>query len=159
MGHTKHLYRAFILIVLALLGAMVVRGFLIPNSFGINGHYREDNITEQMDQQMKFGDSEDCVKCHEEQFKELKSDKHENLSCEGCHDTLLSHVKKDEKVSDMLIDKSKKLCLKCHEFLISRPKTFPQIELKKHLSDQGAEDAKAVCFDCHSPHLPLKNLK
>ena len=59
-----------------------------------------------------------------------------------------------DKLADMPIDRSQRLCTICHEYLPARPKNFPQQVVVKHFEDMGVEDMSTPCIDCHDPHLP-----
>jgi hypothetical protein len=59
-----------------------------------------------------------------------------------------------DKLADMPIDRSQRVCTICHEYLPARPKDFPQQSVAKHFEDMGVEDMDTQCIDCHDPHLP-----
>ncbi len=56
----------------------------------------------------------------------------------------------------MPINRSANLCGWCHEYLVSRPKTFPQVVLGAHVVEQGEELGKngeirdGLCWECHA---------
>ena len=58
------------------------------------------------------------------------------------------------KLADMPIDRSKEVCERCHQYLISRPKDFPQQVVAEHFEAMGIEDMESPCIDCHNPHRP-----
>lgn len=66
MGHTKHLWRAVLLLIMLGGGSIVGRHFLIPQSFGESGFYRYDSLYDYMKQPISHGGNASCTPCHEE---------------------------------------------------------------------------------------------
>ncbi|MFH0813904.1 MAG: hypothetical protein V2A69_13875 [Pseudomonadota bacterium] len=155
MEHTKHIFRIFILAIVVFLSFMVVRGFYVPESWGIFGNYRADSLIDKVNQKIIYGDKGSCKKCHEEITQKLYGGAHNPLPCEGCHEPLSTHAENGEKIKDMAIYRSAERCLVCHLKLDPRPKGFPQIEKEAHLQSQGIEElSPEVCLDCHESHSP-----
>lgn len=69
-------------------------------------------------------------------------------------------IRKFNKLSAMSIDRSRKHCQKCHMYMPSRPKYYPQVrDFEKHLkggwkSSLGPLDLGAKCLTCHKAHFP-----
>ena len=71
---------------------------------------------------------------------------------------MVEHTKGDEKIADLPIDGTYKLCNYCHLKLVARPATLSQILNEEHLIDQGVlepsepvpERACRVCHDSHT---------
>ena len=59
-----HLFRFAGLFVLAFLVFLVVRGYVVPKSFGEYGHYRGAAIGEIAAHPMKFAGHQTCETCH-----------------------------------------------------------------------------------------------
>ena len=59
-----------------------------------------------------------------------------------------------EKIADMPIRRSRELCELCHRWLAARPATFPQVDVREHVTEMGGEFTSEACFDCHDPHSP-----
>ena len=157
MEHTKHLWRAVLILVVIAIGGVVGRHFMIPESFGKEGHYRYDSLLGFMEKSPVHGAPGSCAKCHADQQKSNASGRHAGISCETCHAPLTTHAANGEKIGDMLVDKSYGLCLRCHEKLEARPKEFSQVMLKEHLSELGlAKIPDKICKVCHDPHNPKK---
>jgi len=154
MEHTKHIFRIFILAVLVFFSFLVVRGFYVPESWGVFGHYRANDIIDKVSLKPLHGGKDACKSCHEERVEELRGGVHKTLPCEGCHEPLSAHVTNDQKISDMPVHRSSEQCLICHQILDPRPKGFPQIDKDVHLRDQDIEPSPEVCLDCHNPHSP-----
>lgn len=157
--HSKHIFRIFILLGVVLVAIFIGRIILIKTtlpSFGLYGHYRGDSVAENAALKIRHGGDEACGECHDGIKAEHDGGAHLSVPCEDCHDALASHVRDGEKVADMPRVKSVlKLCGRCHRELDARPEDFPQVNIKTHPVEQGAEEASdEVCFDCHSPHDP-----
>lgn len=150
MQHTKHLWRAAILLVLALTVIIVGRHFAVPASFGEMGFFRGDALYEFMDKPPGHGGTAACAECHDDIAEEKAAGSHATVQCEVCHDLLIAHVQDDEKIADMAVDRSWKLCGQCHQHLVARPAGMPQVNLAEHLELEPGEPIPAeVCLDCH----------
>ncbi|MBI4411125.1 MAG: hypothetical protein HY541_01415 [Deltaproteobacteria bacterium] len=156
LRHTKHYFRAVFLIIGALFAFFIVRAFLLPGSFGEFGYYRGDNVAEQMAKPVRFAAREACADCHGDIWKTHQSGSHAPVQCQNCHDALAVHfdVEKGEFIGKMPIQRTSKLCLRCHDDLPSRPDGFPKIDLEDHLKDIPDAHKPEVCFQCHQPHSP-----
>ena len=84
--------------------------------------------------------------------------KHATVSCEVCHAPLgefANHGEVMEEARQMPVDRSFKLCGRCHQRLVARPATFPQVVLEDHVAERGADmTSEGVCLDCHDAHNP-----
>ncbi len=157
MEHGKHITRALLILFLVVVGYGVLRGILVPHSFGEKGFYRAQNIEEQMNKEVVHGGNNSCKPCHEKQYAKITTNEHKTLSCESCHEPVLTHANEKEKIADMITHKENKLCLRCHGYMDARDKDFPQIVLKTHLEENEAKLKDAVCFDCHNKHSPAED--
>ena len=159
MEHAKHIWRVVIILIVLLVVTVTVQHFSIPKSFGIEGHYRYDNVSEHMSKQLIHGDIAACRNCHDKVWEEKSGGKHASVSCEVCHEPLAYHVKGDKKVAAMPINRSYTLCAYCHQKLEARPKDFPQVSFKEHLIAQGMELSDKIpdkiCITCHNSHIPV----
>jgi hypothetical protein len=154
MEHSKHVVRMLFLVILVLIGFHIVRTLFTPKSFGKYGHYRADNVQEQMAKPVMHGGSTSCAPCHEDKSRELESGKHGSVACEVCHAPLATHIKDGTPVAKMPRFKSASLCLRCHDSLDTRPATFPQVRVEEHLRKGSVEMSPDVCMNCHNPHDP-----
>jgi len=156
---SKHIFRIFILlafvVVAAFVGRIVYIKVALP-SFGRYGHFRADAVPDNAAIEIRHGGDDACGECHDEIKETHDEGAHVDVRCENCHDALAAHVEDGEKIADMPRVKSVlKLCGRCHRELDARPADFPQVNIKTHPVEQGAEEATdEVCFDCHSPHDP-----
>jgi hypothetical protein len=157
--HTKHLFRAFFLLVFVILVAVLLRGLSQPASFGAAGHYRLDSVEEYKDKPLVHADPMACAECHPKQANARARGRHAAVSCEVCHPPpAMAHVTAGVKSAEVAIDRSNSACLVCHQKLIGRPREFPQIERETHLKRwmKGLPPARITngrCLECHEdPH-------
>ena len=149
MEHAKHIIRVVLLLVLVMVLFVVVRHFAIPESFGVYGHYRFDNVAEHAVLTPVHGAPGACGACHDEQTEAMEAGRHSDVSCEVCHAPLGTHVQGDEVIGEMPARRSYRLCGWCHQRLEARPQGFPQVVLVDHVTEQGAEMSEGVCWECH----------
>ena len=154
MSNRRHLTRLLIIIALLIVVFLIVRSLLIPTSFGEYGHYRGDNVEEQMNIPLVYQGSDFCSECHQVQFNDCKESGHRSVNCEACHGHWEIH---NGNLKTMTADKGSEPCLLCHQKLTGRPVDFPQIEsLALHLAEQEmSEQDEYNCIDCHDQHIPL----
>lgn len=158
MEHAKHIVRAVLLLVLVGVAFVFVRHFAIPESFGLYGGYRYNSLGEHvMGVSPVHGAPGACANCHDEETRVVSAGKHHAVSCEVCHAPLGTHVQVDERVAEMLTQRSSRLCARCHARLAARPADFPQVVLPDHVTEQGVEMAEEVCWECHeNAHSPTE---
>lgn len=136
-----------VILTIAIVGSYVLaRQIFVPKSFGKYGHYRADAIQEIAAREPKYGGQESCNECHSEVLVKVAKFEHKTVSCESCHGASKAHG--DDPDHHDAAKLSSDLCLRCHEFNISRPAIIKQVEAKKHYSDKGK------CMECHIPHQP-----
>lgn len=155
MTHSKHLWRAVLILVLLAAGYLLGRPALVPNSFGVKGYYRYDTLQEVRGQPVVYGGVESCVECHEDQVELRAEGMHKAVSCDVCHGPAAPHAKGEDKTADMPIDRTYELCLTCHRKLPARAKEHAQIVFKEHIKDAiepGEEVPLDLCISCHDPH-------
>lgn len=155
LRHAKHIFRVFLLLIVALVVLILGRDFLVPPTFGEYGHYRAANVAEQRALAPRHGGDRACLPCHREQYSTHESGVHATVRCELCHAPVAVHAKDGEKIADMPIRKTADLCILCHQRLEARPSAQAQIQPKAHVLEQGSEPGPESCFDCHDPHSPL----
>ncbi len=150
MEHTKHIWRISLLLVLLFSGGVLGRHFLVPESFGKAGFYRYNSLVELVAQEPRHSGSDACGDCHDDKTAAVAEGKHSGVQCEVCHDVLSTHVKDDDKVGDMAINRSYQLCSYCHQKLLARPEGVAQIVLAEHLELGPSQAIPAeACLDCH----------
>ncbi len=140
-----HLLRFAGLFVIAFLLFWVIRGYVVPKTFGQYGHYRGAAITEIAAHQAKFAGHEACDTCHSDVVDVKNKGKHEQVNCEACHGPQAAHAA-DPTITPAKLDTGV-LCVRCHAASAARPKNFPQVEAEEHSSG-------VPCETCHQPHSP-----
>lgn len=156
MEHAKHIIRAMLLLVVIAVLFVLVRHFAYPKSFGDYGHYRYDSVAEYAAQVPRHGAQGACAECHDDEPEALAGGKHASVSCEVCHAPLGVHVEGDQRVAAMLVRRTNDLCAYCHQRLIARRDTFPQVDFEQHVTERGAVMSEAVCLECHNAHNPME---
>lgn len=125
----------------------VARYFLVPKTFGRDGHYRASAVDSLMTQEMHYAGRQACTECHDDIVSKKAASYHKNVACEVCHGPARDHtLAPDEHVPPAPRDRS--YCILCHSYNPSRPTGFPQI-------DPVAHNAMQACIACHDPHDPV----
>lgn len=140
-----HLFRFAGLFVLAFLAFLVIRGYVVPKSFGQYGHYRANAITEIAARPVRYAGHETCEACHSDIADTKKNGKHQHVNCEACHGALAAHASDPSAVTPAKLDTAV-VCVRCHSASAARPKEFPQID--------ADHSGGIACETCHQPHNP-----
>lgn len=152
MEHARHVFRVLFVLLIGLVVVIIGRSFLIPSSYGMYGDYRFDNVAEQAKARTPLhGGARACGDCHDDRLSALAKGKHATVSCEVCHAPLGRHVKDGDIVAKMPVDRSFRLCTRCHGKTEGRPAAFPQVVVEQHVT--GGLGAKG-CLECHDAHSP-----
>jgi uncharacterized CHY-type Zn-finger protein len=141
-----HLFRFAGLFVLAFLLFLVIRGYVVPRSFGQYGHYRGNAIGDIAAHPVKFAGHQACENCHTDVLDVKKAGKHALVNCEACHGPLSKHAEDPTSVTPVRPDTAV-LCARCHTASVAKPKSFPQVNPEEHSSG-------VACGTCHKPHNP-----
>ncbi len=141
-----HLFRFAGLFVLAFLAFLVIRGFVVPKSFGQYGHYRGAAIAEIAARPVTFAGHQACADCHTDIVTTKGQGKHVHVNCEACHGPLANHANDPASVTPGLPDTAV-LCARCHTASAAKPKDFPQVDPADHSGGMP-------CKTCHNPHNP-----
>ena len=80
-----HLFRFLGLFVIAFLLFWVIRGYVVPKSFGEYGHYRGAAITDIASHPIKFAGHQACEQCHTDEAAAKSKGAHAHVNCEACH--------------------------------------------------------------------------
>ena len=157
LEHSKHVFRAALLLVVVVVTLLLGRSLFVPPTWGEFGSYRGANVEEHRNRPVRYGGDQSCEPCHSEQYDVHLEGVHHSLRCEMCHGPVALHVDLDEGevVAEMPVNRSRELCENCHRFLSARPVTFPQIDPREHVVENGGEYSPDACFDCHDPHSPI----
>ena len=138
--------RLMLLFAVAIGGFLVARHFLLPESFGLYGHYRAKAVDLVASQGLEYAGHQACPECHGEVATLKNASKHTVVACETCHGPAASHVS-DPTQSKPELPTERGRCGLCHYYEASRPAGFPQIDPAEH----GGQEK---CVSCHNPHSP-----
>jgi hypothetical protein len=144
---TGHLFRLAGLFVAGIVLFLVIRGFMVPSSFGQYGHYRGNALAEIAARPFNFAGHEACETCHTDVFDKKKGGKHAHVNCEACHGPLARHADDPASLTPARLDTAV-LCVRCHETNAAKPRNFPQIVSVDHANG-------LPCETCHQPHTPV----
>ena len=140
-----HLFRFAGLFVVAFLLFLVIRGYVVPRSFGQYGHYRGNAIGEIAARPVNFAGHDTCETCHSDILDVKKAGKHAHVNCEACHGALAKHA--DDPTIKPVLPDTAVLCVRCHAASAAKPKGFPQVVADEH-------SGGVPCETCHKPHSP-----
>ncbi len=140
----KHVTRLLMLLGAAMVVALIVRSFLVPESFYRFGHFRANAVPEIAAKEPVFQGAGYCANCHAERHAEWSANNHKSVACETCHGAAKGHPENGKLPipSDTVA-----LCTLCHEAMPGRPQTQPQVVVAQHAASQQ-------CKTCHNPHAP-----
>jgi len=141
-----HLFRFAGLFVLAFLVFLLIRGYVVPKSFGQYGHYRGNAIGDIAARPVKFAGHQACETCHVDVLDVKKDGKHAHVNCEACHGPQAKHADDPSSATPAKLDTAV-LCVRCHAASVARPKDFPQVAAEEHSTG-------LPCETCHQPHSP-----
>jgi hypothetical protein len=171
-----HLFRFAGLFVIAFLVFWVIRGYVVPKSFGQYGHYRGAAMGDIAAHPVKFAGHDKCETCHSDIADTHAKGAHAHVNCEACHWALFQRLPVPEQPKPNLYERFEALivkpapdppillhaddpasvmpvkpdtavlCAQCHTASAAKPKNFPQIVLADHYP--------AACESCHNPHSP-----
>ncbi len=141
-----HLFRVGAVFLAGLVLFLVVRSALVPRSFGQYGHYRGKAIAEIASLPIAYAGHQACADCHSDVVEVKSKGVHKGVNCESCHGPLAKHVEDPASVQPVKLDTAK-LCVRCHEANLAKPKSFPQVVSADH-------SGGAPCDSCHKPHSP-----
>lgn len=131
---------------------LVLRHYLVPDTFGEFGHYRGASLIDNAQVEIHYAGQQACFECHQD-VQDLKAkDVHSDIHCETCHGPGQKHVLSGES-TDILKPAGREFCGKCHAKNAAKQKnTVFQIDLNKHNVDKN-------CVECHNPHQPWEMKK
>lgn len=155
-----HIIRFTLLIIVGIIGFFIVREYMVPDSFGVQGsytyaYYRAESADEQAALPPAYQGTEHCAACHAPQASMLQANAHAQLDCESCHGSFKAH--NNNTKDRMAVGDTVDACMLCHADLHARPVQFPQIEsFAAHVAQQGEELLPGMtCATCHDPHAPM----
>lgn len=140
----KHIARLLTLLGAGLVLALIVRYFLVPDSFYQFGHYRANSVPEIAAKEPVFQGAAYCEGCHGDRHAEWSANNHKSVACETCHGAAKGHP--DNGKLPVPAD-TVALCALCHEAMPGRPQSQPQVVVAQHAGGQQ-------CKACHNSHAP-----
>jgi len=131
---------------------LVLRHFLVPDTFGKYGPYRAAAMDDYVPLEIHYSGQQACFECHQD-VEDLKAqDVHSEIHCETCHGPGQKHVV-SSKAGDVLKPSDRDFCGSCHVINAGKLKsTINQIDLNKHNVGKN-------CIECHNPHQPWEMKK
>ena len=140
----KRLLIAFLIFISLFL---MVRHFLVPDSYYKYGNYRADALKDNETHEIKYINSKECSNCHLEEDSLKFTGAHKDIRCQTCHGPGFKHIE-DPSANAMIKPTERIFCGKCHAFNAARPKSIiTQQDISKH-------NAGSKCIECHNPHQP-----
>lgn len=170
MRHAAHFLRLVALLVVAVVGFLFVRSKVVPQDFGVKGHFRLSAIADEAAREPRHIGSDACAECHDEIGNAWKAGKHRTPQCENCHGPGLMHTKVvAEESTTAYPDRILKIrlairrptgiveCKWCHLRTFERPSTLKSIaNVADHInSHTGTFTKDSKCIDCHNPHTTV----
>jgi hypothetical protein len=181
LKNNSHVKRIFALLIIAGILFFVIRQLLVPDTFGVLGHYRAASLKDLLNLEQIYQRRDVCSQCHDDIYAIHQKDVHYDVQCENCHGPGNVHVadivkflkqsnqkpttsgkysKEALKVVPATLAQMPKEytlegCLYCHRKLESRPRDFAQIDPKEHFRALHVTDDSIRCVECHNPHEPL----
>jgi hypothetical protein len=139
----SHLLILFIIFMVIFISG---RRLLIPDTFGVYGHYRAAAVDSNMADSLVHAGHLTCAECHDD-VAEIKSESyHRGVACETCHGPGYDHTQAPDEHT-LPAPRERGYCVLCHSYNPSRPTGFPQI-------DQMSHNPGKPCMSCHDPHAP-----
>lgn len=142
----EHLVRLAGLFAAGLVVFVVVGAFLIPDDFGVYGHFRAGALDDNRSRPRHFAGVRACAECHDDVLAERAGGGHQNVRCEACHGPLGGHAD-DPSAHDPELPDPGTVCLRCHTRSMAKARWFPQVDPIEHADGEP-------CDTCHSPHAP-----
>lgn len=142
----QHLLRMAGLFAIGVVLFLIARALLVPDGFGVYGHYRAGALDDNRAHQLRFAGHEACADCHANVLEARVGGKHAAIGCEACHGPLAAHAE-DPDAAPAPRPEATPLCRVCHGVNVARPAGFPQVDPAEH---GGGES----CVSCHQPHNP-----
>ena len=141
-----HLIRMALLFAAGISTFLILRAALMPEGFGVYGHYRSGALDDNRQPPLRFAGQGACLECHGEIGQVRAVGAHATVACESCHGALAAHAANPGEARVVPPD-ARAVCLTCHTANKSKPRDFPQIVASDHAPE-------GTCSACHRPHSP-----
>ena len=128
---------------------LILRHFLVPDTFGQYGFYRGASLSDNQSPPIHYAGQKTCFECHQD-IEDLKiTDVHKTIRCETCHGPGQKHSESGE-ATDITKPSDREACTICHSKNAAKnQEIIMQIDPKEHNADKK-------CIECHNPHQPWK---
>jgi hypothetical protein len=153
-----HLLRAGLLLAVVVIGFIYAKSMSTVVSVDFIGLTHDDNSRAWAQRTVNNQDATACVECHKDTNNAWQSSgpgsAHLGVGCETCHGSTADHMVKARagQPAPLRLADAKDLCLTCHQKVVGRPDSFPQIEPALHVQQLGGSASN--CISCHTPHNP-----
>jgi hypothetical protein len=138
------LARAMLLLVV--LGvALLVLGAAASSLYAQYGFHPEANARAWANRSPAYADPNTCAGCHAVEQAALRASSHVSISCESCHGPAAAHAAASPAASVHVFRPAGGMCATCHERVVGRPASFPQL-------DPGTHYDLVPCLRCHAAH-------
>lgn len=142
----EHLLRLAGLFAVGIVVFIVVGAFLIPDDFGVYGHFRAGALDDNREHPLRFAGIQACADCHDDVVADRVGGGHEGVRCEACHGPLAAHAE-DPSALEPVVPDAGTVCLKCHLPAMAKRARFPQVDPVEHADSEP-------CDTCHIAHAP-----
>ncbi|MCL4848557.1 MAG: hypothetical protein KJ066_18580 [Acidobacteria bacterium] len=142
-----HVLRLVAIFAAGLVLFLMLRAWLVPDDFGVYGHYRARALDANRDHPVVFAGAQACIDCHGDVAETRAAGRHATVSCEACHGALAAHAAGESDEIPARPD-PRVGCERCHDARAGKPVAFPQVDVADH-APEGA------CTACHQPHSPV----
>lgn len=143
----EHLLRVVGLFLAALVVFFILRALLVPEGFGVYGHFRAGALDDNRAGPVAFAGGEACAACHDEVVQLRGRGKHAKVNCEACHGAQSRHAQADDPSAHKPERPGPSLCPVCHTVNLAKPASFPQVVPREHADGTS-------CLECHAAHDP-----
>lgn len=141
----EHLFRLAAVFVFGILVFAIARAEMVPDDFGLLGHYRAGAVDDAAARQPKYAGQAACADCHSDVVELRAAARHKAVSCESCHGPLGAHAAGDGPPP--VKPDAQALCVRCHAAKTGKPERYPRVDIADHAGDEK-------CISCHKPHDP-----
>jgi predicted CXXCH cytochrome family protein len=142
----EHLLRLAAIFIAGLLVFVVVRAALVPDDFGVYGHYRAGAVDDNRARPLVHAGQAACADCHGDVVTTRAAAGHVRVACEGCHGPLARHAAAPDEAKPVRPD-GRELCARCHAANTGKPAWYRTVAVKDHAGEER-------CVACHTPHDP-----
>ena len=154
----SHVLRPLLIVLAMAVLAAIGHVTLVPGDFGVwergymYGWHRRGNEAEWKGVPVRYRTDGYCRGCHGDKYRDLMGSPHAAIICENCHGPGGDHP---NDPPTLLIDRSRKLCIRCHARLpyqASGRGAIRGIDPLRHYPE-------AECVMCHYPHNPKREAR